>query len=84
MTIKLTGDTNDYVGKGLCGGKIVVAPHEDAWFIAEDQVIAGNTILYGATSGEVYLRGKVGERPDRRSVRRCSPTGRGDAWPSPR
>lgn len=62
ITIKLTGDTNDYVGKGLCGGKIVVAPHEDAWFIAEDQVIAGNTILYGATSGEVYLRGKVGER----------------------
>ena len=62
VTIKLTGDTNDYVGKGLCGGKIVVAPHEDAWFIAEDQVIAGNTILYGATSGEVYLRGKVGER----------------------
>ena len=62
ITIKLTGDTNDYVGKGLCGGKIVVTPHPDAWFIAEDQVIAGNTILYGATSGEVYLRGKVGER----------------------
>ena len=62
VTIKLSGDTNDYVGKGLCGGKIVVAPDPDAWFIAEDQVIAGNTILYGATSGQVYLRGRVGER----------------------
>ncbi|MGW5521468.1 glutamate synthase large subunit [Gordonia sp. NPDC003950] len=62
VTINLSGDTNDYVGKGLCGGKIVVAPDPEAWFIAEDQVIAGNTILYGATSGEVYLRGKVGER----------------------
>ncbi len=62
VTIKLSGDTNDYVGKGLCGGKIVVAPDPEAWFVAEDQVIAGNTILYGATSGEVYLRGKVGER----------------------
>ncbi|MCK8615708.1 glutamate synthase large subunit [Gordonia sp. C13] len=62
VTIKLSGDTNDYVGKGLCGGKIVVAPHPDSWFVAEDQVIAGNTILYGATSGEVFLRGRVGER----------------------
>ncbi len=65
VTIRLSGDTNDYVGKGgLCGGKIIVAPHPDSWFVAEDQVIAGNTILYGgATSGEVYLRGgRVGER----------------------
>ncbi len=62
VTIRLTGDTNDYVGKGLCGGKIVVAPHPDSLFVAEDQVIAGNTILYGATSGEVDLRGRVGER----------------------
>ncbi|MCT1353821.1 glutamate synthase large subunit [Gordonia sp. p3-SID1431] len=62
VTIRLTGDTNDYVGKGLCGGKIVVTPNPDALFVAEDQVIAGNTILYGATSGEVYLRGRVGER----------------------
>ncbi|GAA3690908.1 glutamate synthase large subunit [Gordonia hankookensis] len=62
VTIRLWGDTNDYVGKGLCGGKIVVAPDPEAWFVAEDQVIAGNTILYGATSGEVFLRGKVGER----------------------
>ncbi|MFT4043657.1 MAG: glutamate synthase large subunit [Gordonia sp. (in: high G+C Gram-positive bacteria)] len=62
VTIRLIGDTNDYVGKGLCGGKIVVAPDRASSFIAEDQVIAGNTILYGATSGEVYLRGRVGER----------------------
>ncbi|MBA4022536.1 MAG: glutamate synthase large subunit, partial [Gordonia sp.] len=62
VTLSLTGDANDYVGKGLCGGKIVVKPHADATFVAEDQVIAGNTILYGATSGQVYLRGRVGER----------------------
>ncbi|WP_028462845.1 glutamate synthase large subunit [Nocardia sp. 348MFTsu5.1] len=62
VTLALTGDANDYVGKGLCGGKIIVRPDPDALFIAEDQVIAGNTILYGATSGEVYLRGRVGER----------------------
>ncbi len=62
VTLSLTGDANDYVGKGLCGGKIVVRPHADATFVAEDQVIAGNTILYGATSGQVYLRGRVGER----------------------
>jgi glutamate synthase (NADPH/NADH) large chain len=62
VTLTLTGDANDYVGKGLCGGKIIVRPNPDALFIAEDQVIAGNTILYGATSGQVYLRGRVGER----------------------
>jgi glutamate synthase (NADPH/NADH) large chain len=62
ITLRLIGDANDYVGKGLCGGKIIVRPHPDALFIAEDQVIAGNTILYGATNGEVYLRGRVGER----------------------
>jgi glutamate synthase (NADPH/NADH) large chain len=62
ITLTLTGDANDYVGKGLCGGKIIVRPDPDALFIAEDQVIAGNTILYGATSGQVYLRGRVGER----------------------
>ena len=62
ITIDLVGDANDYVGKGLSGGRIVVRPAEDAPFVAEDNVIAGNTILYGATSGEVYLRGKAGER----------------------
>lgn len=62
ITIDLVGDANDYVGKGLSGGRIVVRPADDAPFVAEDNVIAGNTILYGATSGEVYLRGKAGER----------------------
>jgi glutamate synthase (NADPH/NADH) large chain len=62
MTIRLTGDANDYLGKGLSGGRIIVAPHPDAPFVAEENIIAGNVILYGATSGEVYLRGMVGER----------------------
>ncbi|WP_328858170.1 glutamate synthase large subunit [Williamsia herbipolensis] len=62
VTIDLRGDANDYVGKGICGGSVIVRPDPDASFVAEDQVIAGNTLLYGATSGEVYLRGRVGER----------------------
>jgi glutamate synthase (NADPH) large chain len=62
ITLELTGDANDYVGKGLSGGRIVVKPPADVLFLPEDNVIAGNTLLYGATSGEVYLRGRVGER----------------------
>ncbi|MFE3289341.1 glutamate synthase large subunit [Rhodococcus sp. NPDC059234] len=62
ITIEMIGDANDYVGKGLSGGRIVVRPASDALFEAEEQVIAGNTLLYGATSGEVFLRGQVGER----------------------
>ncbi|TQC50453.1 glutamate synthase large subunit [Rhodococcus sp. WS4] len=62
ITIDLTGDANDYVGKGLSGGRIVVRPADDVLFVPETQVIAGNTLLYGATSGELYLRGRVGER----------------------
>jgi glutamate synthase domain-containing protein 2/glutamate synthase domain-containing protein 1/glutamate synthase domain-containing protein 3 len=62
ITIDLIGDANDYVGKGLSGGRIVVRPPDDVLFLPEDNVIAGNTLLYGATSGEVYLRGRVGER----------------------
>ena len=62
ITLRLVGDSNDYLGKGLSGGRIIVAPDATAPFVAEDNVIAGNVILYGATSGEVYLRGKVGER----------------------
>ncbi|GAA4830432.1 glutamate synthase large subunit [Saccharopolyspora rosea] len=62
VTLDLVGDANDYVGKGLSGGRIVVRPHPDSAFAAEDQVIAGNVIGYGATSGEIFLRGKVGER----------------------
>jgi len=62
ITVELTGDANDYVGKGLCGGRLILRPHPDAPFTAERQVIAGNVIGYGATSGEIFLRGSVGER----------------------
>ncbi|GIH02992.1 glutamate synthase [Rhizocola hellebori] len=62
ITLRLAGDANDYVGKGLSGGRIIIRPHERAGFAAEENVIAGNTILYGATSGELFLRGRVGER----------------------
>jgi glutamate synthase (NADPH/NADH) large chain len=62
VTMRLLGDANDYVGKGLSGGRIVVRPAEEATFAAEDNVIAGNVIGYGATSGEIFLRGRVGER----------------------
>ncbi|MFN2518618.1 MAG: glutamate synthase large subunit [Jatrophihabitantaceae bacterium] len=62
MTLRLIGDANDYVGKGLSGGVIAVRPDEAAPFVAERNVIAGNVIAYGATSGEIYLRGVVGER----------------------
>ncbi|HEX6498183.1 MAG TPA: glutamate synthase-related protein, partial [Micromonosporaceae bacterium] len=66
VTLRLIGDANDYVGKGLSGGRLVVRPDERAPFVqagaAHEQIIAGNTILYGATAGELYLRGRVGER----------------------
>jgi glutamate synthase (NADPH) large chain len=62
VTLRLNGDANDYVGKGLSGGRLVIRPDPSAPFPAEDQIIAGNTILYGATGGEVFLRGRVGER----------------------
>jgi glutamate synthase (NADPH) large chain len=62
ITLSLYGDANDYVGKGLSGGRIVVRPDRGASLPAEHNVIAGNVIAYGATSGEVFLRGQVGER----------------------
>jgi glutamate synthase (NADPH/NADH) large chain/glutamate synthase (ferredoxin) len=62
ITLELVGDANDYVGKGLSGGRVIVKPQDDVLFLPEDNVIAGNTLLYGATSGEVFLRGRVGER----------------------
>jgi glutamate synthase (NADPH/NADH) large chain len=62
VALRLTGDANDYLGKGLSGGKIVVAPDPAAPFDAAEQIIAGNVIGYGATSGEMFLRGIVGER----------------------
>ncbi len=62
ITLRLTGDANDYLGKGLSGGRLVVRPADAAPFAAEEQVIAGNVIGYGATGGEIFLRGVVGER----------------------
>ncbi len=62
ITLRLYGDANDYVGKGLSGGRIVLRPDERAPFPAERNIIAGNTLLYGATSGELLCRGQVGER----------------------
>jgi glutamate synthase (NADPH) large chain len=62
ITLRIEGDCNDYVGKGLSGGRVIVRPDHRATFAAEDNVIAGNTIAYGATSGELFIRGVVGER----------------------
>jgi glutamate synthase (NADPH/NADH) large chain len=62
MTFVLEGDANDYVGKGLSGGKIIIYPPKHATFVPEDNIIIGNVALYGATSGEVYIRGMAGER----------------------
>lgn len=62
VTLRLEGDANDYVGKGLSGGRIVVRPDRGADHLAEYSTIAGNTIGYGATGGEIFLRGRVGER----------------------
>ena len=64
ITLRVYGDANDYVGKGLSGGRIVVRPADEApeSFAAEDNIIAGNVVLFGATSGEAFLRGQVGER----------------------
>jgi glutamate synthase (NADPH/NADH) large chain len=62
MTLRLEGDSNDYLAKGLSGGRIVVRPDRNATFVAEDNIIAGNVIGYGATSGEIFIRGQVGER----------------------
>ena len=62
ITLRLVGDTNDYFGKGLSGGRLIVRPAEDAAFVAEEHIIAGNVIAYGATSGQLFIRGKVGER----------------------
>ncbi|MEK4252240.1 glutamate synthase large subunit [Paenibacillus sp. FSL W7-1287] len=62
ITLSVEGDTNDYFGKGLSGGKLIVAPSEKSTFAAESNVVTGNTVLYGATSGEAYIRGIAGER----------------------
>jgi glutamate synthase (NADPH/NADH) large chain len=62
ITLRLEGDANDYTGKGLSGGRVIVRPPTTAPFAAEENIIAGNVILYGATGGEMFLRGVVGER----------------------
>ncbi len=62
IQIRLVGDANDYVGKGLSGGRVIVHPHPFSTFVAEQQIVAGNVIGYGATGGEIFLRGIVGER----------------------
>ncbi len=62
LTLKLKGDSNDYFGKGLSGGKLIVCPPENVQYRAEDNIIIGNVALYGATSGEAYINGVAGER----------------------
>ena len=62
ITLRLIGDSNDYFGKGLSGGRLTLRPNPTAPFKAEENVIAGNVILYGATAGEIFVRGIVGER----------------------
>ena len=62
IEMRLEGDSNDYLGKGLSGGRIILHPHRESTFVAEENVIAGNVIGYGATSGEIFIRGTVGER----------------------
>jgi glutamate synthase (NADPH/NADH) large chain len=62
VSFELIGDGNDYVGKGLSGGRIVIRPSEEARIAAEESIIVGNTVLYGATEGECYFRGVAGER----------------------
>ena len=62
LSLSLEGDANDYVGKGLSGGKLAVFPSREATFAAEENIIVGNVALYGATSGEAFIRGMAGER----------------------
>ncbi|HEX2861942.1 MAG TPA: glutamate synthase large subunit, partial [Lacunisphaera sp.] len=62
FTLSIEGDANDYVGKGLSGGKIIIHPPANASFKASENIIVGNVALYGATAGEVYLNGRAGER----------------------
>jgi glutamate synthase (NADPH) large chain len=62
VTLTLEGDSNDYIGKGLSGGKIIVYPPAESTFVREENILIGNTVLYGATSGEAYFSGVAGER----------------------
>ena len=62
VTLELEGDSNDYLGKGLSGGRIIVYPPKTSFFLPEESILVGNVVLYGATSGEVFLNGIAGER----------------------
>ena len=62
VTLELEGDSNDYVGKGLSGGKLVVYPPRSSTFLPEKNILIGNVVLYGATSGEAFFNGRAGER----------------------
>jgi glutamate synthase (NADPH/NADH) large chain len=62
LTLRLTGDANDYAGKGLSGGRIIIKPFAESTFRSDENIIAGNVIGYGATSGEIFISGVVGER----------------------
>ena len=62
ITLELAGDANDYVGKGLSGGRIVIYPQKGTTFIPQDNVIVGNVVLYGATGGQAFFRGRAAER----------------------
>ena len=62
VTLELVGDANDYVGKGLSGGRVIIYPPAESSFVAEDNIIIGNVALYGATSGEAFIRGRAAER----------------------
>jgi len=62
VSFRLEGDANDYLGKGLSGGRISISPPSRSTFVASDNIIVGNTLMYGATSGEVYINGRAGER----------------------
>lgn len=62
ITLNLRGDANDFVGKGLCGGRLIICPPDGITFVAQDNWIVGNVAMYGATGGEVYIRGRAAER----------------------
>ena len=62
MTLSLTGEANDYVGKGLSGGKLIIRPSFESKAVAEKSIVVGNTVMYGAIAGEAYFRGIAGER----------------------
>ena len=71
MKVKLTGEANDYVGKGMAGGEVVIVPPPGSRFAAEEASLVGNTCLYGATGGRLFVNGRAGQRP--RLLRlRCS------------